>query len=163
MAGWWSRSPPPSPPGRASGQQKGRTNPGLVESVRVTARHHALSGQVVRVVRHKRHRGEAHLIVEVSDGSRQLIAVRNTELADAQSSTPDLCFTPGSLRALVDMINEYRRRLERGGGDANASPSPSSGVDIVPSGDAPTGREAPDRVAQAPAAPVRHGKVRRGR
>jgi hypothetical protein len=137
-------------------------NPGLIESVRVTAQHHALSGQIVRVARRKRHRGEAHLIVEVSDGSRQLIAVRNTELADARSSTPDLCFTPGSLRALVDMINEYRCRLERGGGDANAFPTPSSGVDLVPSRDAPTGREALDRASQAPAVLVRRGKVRRG-
>jgi hypothetical protein len=53
-------------------------NPRLIESVRVTARHHALSGQLVRVVRRKRHRGEAHLVIEVNDGSRQLIAVRNT-------------------------------------------------------------------------------------
>jgi hypothetical protein len=138
-------------------------NPSLVESVRVTARHHALSGHVVRVVRHKRHRGEAHLIIEVSDGSRQMIAVRNTELADAQSSTPDLCFTPGSLRALVEMINEYRCRAERGGGDTNASPIPSSGVAIVPTGDAPTGRKALDRTAQASAVLVGSGKVRRGR
>jgi IstB-like ATP binding protein len=89
-------------------------------------------------------------------------AVRNTELADAQSSTPDLCFTPVSLRALVEMINEYRCRLERGGGDANASPTPSS-VDIVPARDAPTGRKALYRTAQASAVLVRSGKVRRGR
>jgi hypothetical protein len=114
------------------------------------------------VVRRKRHRGEAHLIVEVSDGSRQLIAVRNTELADARSSTPDLCFTPGSLRALVDMINACRCRLERGGDDPNAFPTPSSGVGIIASGDAPPSGEALDRVAQAPVAPVRRSKVRKG-
>jgi hypothetical protein len=63
---------------------------------------------------------------------------------------------------LVEMINEYRYQLEHGGGDANASPTPSSGVDIVPSRDAPTGRKALDRAAQAAAVLVRSGKTRRG-
>ena len=83
-------------------------NPRIVQSVCVTARHHALFGQVVQVVQRKRHRGEAYVVVKVKDGSRQLIAVRNTELADALPSTPDLRFTPGSLRALVDVISWLR-------------------------------------------------------
>jgi hypothetical protein len=124
---------------------------------------HTLSGQLVRVVRRKRHRGEAHLIVEVDDGSRQLIAVRNTELADARSSTPALCFTPGSLRALVDMINDYRRRLERADGDTNASSGQPAGVDIVSPRDAPAGREALDRVAHTSAGPPQRGAARGSR
>ncbi len=87
-----------------SGEQEERTNSGVLQSVRVTATHHALAGEVVRGVRHKRHRGEAYLVDEVSDGSRQLIAVRNTELASARPSTTQLRFTPGSLRALLDVI-----------------------------------------------------------
>src|SRR4051812_16148483 len=88
-------------------------NPGLLQSVRVTAAHHALVGQVVRVVRRKRHHGEAHLVVEVSDGSRQLIAARSTEAADDRSSTPPLRFTPGSLRALVKVIGSLRNEACR--------------------------------------------------
>jgi hypothetical protein len=133
-------------------------NPRLIESVRVTAQHHALFGQLVRVVRRKRHRGEAHLVVEVNDGSRQLIAVRNTELADARPSTPDLCFTPGSLCALVDMIDDYRR-LERSRGHANASANPPAGVDVVSPRHAPAGGKALDRAAQAPAVLVRRSKA----
>ena len=98
---------------------KGEVNPRVLQSVRVTARHHALAGQVVRVVRRKRHRGEAYVVVEVEDGSRQLIAARNTELAD-RSSAPGLRFTPGSLRALLDVIDDLRRRLERADGAASA-------------------------------------------
>jgi hypothetical protein len=134
-------------------------NPGVLQSVRVTARHHALTGQVVRVVRRKRHRGEAYVVVEVNDGSRQLVAVRNTELSDAQSSAADLRFTPGSLRALVDVINDCRGRAERNGGDTNGSFERSSGVDILPARDAPAGREALDRVAEASAVPRRRGRV----
>ena len=135
-------------------------NPGVLQSVRITARHHALAGQVVRVVRRKRHRGEAYVVVEVNDGSRQLIAVRNTELADVRSSTPGLCFTPGALRALVDVIRDCRGRVERAGGAANASSERPSGVDIVPTGDTPADRETLDRVAEASAALLRRGKAR---
>ena len=87
-------------------------NPGLLQSVRVTAAHHALIGQVVRVVRRKRHRGEAYLVVEVLDGSRQLIAARSTEAADDRPST-SLRFTPGSLRALVKVIGSLRNEACR--------------------------------------------------
>lgn len=134
-------------------------NPGVLQSVRVTARHHALAGQVVRVVRRKRHRGEAYVVVEVNDGSRQLIAARNTELADARSPRPYLCFTPGSLRALVDVISDCRGRMERAGGDSNASSDRPAGVDIVPAGNAPAGREILDRAAEASAASLRRRRA----
>ena len=126
-------------------------NPGVLESVRVTAGHHALAGQVVRIVRRKRHRGEGYVVVEVQDGSRQLIAVRNTELADVHPS-PDLRFTPGSLRALVDMIADCRGRAEHQGSAAITLPDQSSGVGVPPAGDMPAARNAMDRVAPAPAA-----------
>ena len=125
-------------------------NPDVFQSVRVTARHHALVGCVVRVVRRKLHRGEAHLVVEVDDGSRQLIAVRNTEFADARSPTPDLRFTPGSLRALVDIIKDHRGRLEDAGGTAEPSPDEPAGVEFTSSSDARSGGEALDRAAEAP-------------
>ena len=135
-------------------------NPGLLQSVRITARHHALSGQVVRVVRRKRHRGEAYVVVEVEDGSRQLIAVRNTELADALPSAPDLRFTPGSLRALLDVIEDRRGRAERENGTAAASADAQSGggpadLGIAPTGHAATGRAALDRTGEASTIPVR--------
>lgn len=135
-------------------------NPGVLQSVRITARHHPLTGQVVRVVRRKRHRGEAYVIVEINDGSRQLIAVRNTELADGRSPTPGLRFTPGSLRELVNVINDCRTRVERDGGDAQASSDRTSGVGFVPAGDARAGREALDRAAQASAGHRRAGRAR---
>ena len=133
----------------SSGQHKGRMNPGVLESVRVTASHHALAGQVVRIVRRKRHRGEAYVVVEVQDGSRQLIAVRNTELADGRSSSPDLRFTPGSLRALVDVIVDCRERAQREGVDAAALPDQSSGMGIAATRHVPAGRDALDRAAAA--------------
>lgn len=126
-------------------------NLGVLQSVRVTARHHALFGEVVRVVRRKRHRGEAYVVVEVDDGSRQLVAVRNTELADAPLSTSNLRFTPGCLRGLVDVISDCRDRLERAGGDANASSVQSGRVEVVPARDALASREPLDRVAGTPA------------
>ena len=126
-------------------------NPGVLESVRVTAGHHALAGQVVRVVRRKRHRGEAYVVVEVEDGSRQLIAVRNTELADGRSSSPDLRFTPGSLRALVDVIGDCRERAQREGVYATLPDQPS-GLGIAAARQMPAGRDAMDRAAAASAA-----------
>jgi hypothetical protein len=132
----------------------------VLQSVRVTARHHALAGQMVRVVRRKRHRGEAHVVVEVNDGSRQLVAVRNTELADAPSPIPDLRFTPGSLRALVDVISECRDRTERANGDGNASSDRPAGLDVVPRRDAPATRQALGRTAEASVVPPRRGGVR---
>ena|SRR3978361_1609462 len=129
-------------------------NPRVVQSVCVTARHHALFGQVVQVVQRKRHRGEAYVVVKVKDGSRQLIAVRNTELADALPSTPDLRFTPGSLRALVDVIEDCRARLNHENADAVASSRQASNLEIASAGDAAEGREALDRTAEPSAAPA---------
>jgi hypothetical protein len=137
-------------------------NPRVLQSVRVTARHHALAGQVVRVVRHKRHGGEAYVVVEVEDGSRQLVAARNTELADGQSPAPGLRFTPGSLRALLDVIDDLRRRLERADGTANAPADQPAAVDAVLAADAAAGGAAVDGIARTPASPTRHGRARNG-
>ena len=43
-------------------------NPGVRASVRVTADHHALAGEGVRVERRKRHRGKAYVVAEMQDG-----------------------------------------------------------------------------------------------
>ena len=131
---------------------KERLNPGILESVRVTAGYHALARQVVRVVRRKRHRGEAYVVVEVQDGSRQLVAVRNTELADGRSSSPDLHFTPGSLRALVEVTRDHRKRAQQDGADAVASPEQPSGLGVTSAGDVPAGLGTLDGTAAAPAA-----------
>jgi hypothetical protein len=133
-------------------------NPGVIECVRVTAGHHALAGQVVRVVRRKRHRGEAYVVVEVKDGSRQLVAVRNTELADGRSPSPDLRFTPGSLRALVAVISDCRERAQREDADASAPPDQPSGVDVASAGRLPAGRGALDRAVAAPTASDQRGR-----
>ena len=137
-------------------------NPDVCQSVRVTARHHALAGRLLRVVRHKRHRGEAYLVVEVDDGSRQLVALRNTEFADAGLPTPALRFTPGSLRALVDIVNGHRARFE--GGAGRTSPDEPAGLGFASSSDTRAGGEAFDRAAEAAtAAPenVRDGATKR--
>jgi len=126
----------------------------------VTARHHALAGQVVRVVRHKRHRGEACVVVEVPDGSRQLIAIRNTELGDEQSLAPSLRFTPGSLRALLDVIDDLRRLVERADGTANTPESQPAAVDAVRAGDAAAGGAGVGGIARTPASPTRDGRAR---
>jgi hypothetical protein len=117
---------------------------------------------VVRVVRHKRHGGEAYVVVEVEDGSRQLVAARNTELADGQSPAPGLRFTPGSLRALLDVIDDLRRRLERADGTANAPADQPAAVDAVLAADAAAGGAALDGIARTPASPTRHGRARNG-
>lgn len=136
-------------------------NPGVLESVRVTASHHALAGHVVRVVRRKRHRGEAYVVVEVQDGSRQLIAVRNTELADGRSSSPDLRFTPGSLRALVDVIGDCRERAQGKDVDAAALPDQLPSVGIAAARHMPAGRDALDRAAATPVAfDIQRGRSR---
>ena len=133
-------------------------NPRIVQSVCVTARHHALFGQVVQIVQRKRHRGEAYVVVKVKDGSRQLIAARNTELADALPSTPDLRFTPGSLRALVDVIKDCRARMNHENADAVASFAKASNMETASPGDAAAGREALDRTAEPSAAPAQSCK-----
>jgi hypothetical protein len=138
-------------------------NPRVVESVRITAGHHALAGQVVRVVRRKRHRGEAYVVVEVQDGSRQLIAVRNTELSDGHSSLPDHRFTPGSLRALVDMINDCHRGAEHEVGDTVARSDQPPSVDISSARHLPASREALDGIAATPLEAGRHRRSRRAK
>lgn len=135
-------------------------NPRVVQSVRITARHHALAGQVVRVVRHKRHRGEAYVVVEVADGSRQLVAERNTELADERSSAPSLRFTPGSLRALLDVIDDLRRRPERADGVATAPAEQPAALASVLAGDASAGGAAVDGTARPAASSFRRGRDR---
>ena len=127
-------------------------NPRVRECIRVTAGHHALAGQIFRVVRRKRHRGEAYVVVEVQDGSRQLVAVRNTELADGHSSLPDHRFTPGSLRALVDMIEDCRRSAEHESRDGFARPDDPAGVDVTSARHVPASREGLDGAATAPCA-----------
>jgi hypothetical protein len=146
-----------------SGQQKERTNPGHLQSVLVTAAHHALAGQVVKVVRCKRYRDEPHLVVELPDGSRQLIATRNTELADARSSLPGLRFTPGSLRALAEVIRELQHRANRSTTDVVACAEESSAVDIVFAGGTAAGREGLDGTAATSTPPQSKRTFRKSR
>jgi hypothetical protein len=100
------------------------------------------------------------VVVAVEDGSRQLIAVRNTELADEQLPASGLRFTPGSLRALEEVVGECRRRVERAGGTADAPSDRPAGVGPVHAGGTAAGRAALDGAAEASTAAVRHGRVR---
>jgi len=102
------------------------------------------------------------VVVEVDDGSRQLIAVHNTELADARPPTSILRFTPGSLRALLAVISDCRRRMACIDGDADGFPDRPADMAIVSGRDAPAGGGALGRAVETPATPFRPGKARRG-
>ncbi len=67
--------------------------------MQVTAAHHPLSGQLVAVVRRKRHEGEPHLVIETPGGGRQLLPARCAEPAGTiqPAAAPAPMFTPGSL------------------------------------------------------------------
>ncbi len=58
------------------------------------------------------------------------------------------------------VINDCRGRAERAGGDATAFSDRPAGVDIVPAGAAPAGRDPLDRAAAASATPRRCSKGR---
>jgi hypothetical protein len=93
-----------------SDQQTDHLDRGHVERVRVTAPHHPLAGQLVRVVRRKRYDGAAHLVIEGSDGGRQLLPARHAEPAGTipSAAAKPLRFTPGALRALADLVHGLR-------------------------------------------------------
>ncbi|HET8728415.1 MAG TPA: DUF5372 family protein [Alphaproteobacteria bacterium] len=75
----------------------------------MTARHHPLSGQLVRVVRRLRRDGGTELVVDVAAGQRQLMPLAWTEAARAEAPAKlAATFTPGSLRALSRLIQAYR-------------------------------------------------------
>ena len=78
--------------------------------MRVTAAHHPLAGQLVLVVRHKRHEGEPHLVIEGPDGGRQLLPARHAEPAGAvpTATAVPLRFTAGGLRALAGLVASLR-------------------------------------------------------
>ena len=94
----------------SSGRQTERSYPRHVERVRVAAPHHPLFGQLVAVVRRKRHAGEPHLVVEGPGGGRQLLPARCAEPAGMvpPAAAPPLTFTPGGLRALVGLAATLR-------------------------------------------------------
>ena len=120
-----------------TGQQTEQSRPRHVECVRVIAAHHPLAGQLVPVVRRKRHQGEPHLVIERPDGGRQLLAARCVESAGTipLATGAPLVFTPGSLRLLASLVATLR-----------STPSP-----------APEARDAPrHQLTAAAPAPVEH-------
>jgi hypothetical protein len=77
--------------------------------VRITAMHHPLVGQVLRLVRRLHRDSGIDLVVEGTDGRRQLIPLAWTEVARVEVPTmPSLLFSPGSLRALVRLVRSHR-------------------------------------------------------
>src|SRR6478735_5394732 len=81
-----------------------------VDYVRVIAAHHPLAGQLVAVVRRKRHQGESYLVIERPDGGRQLLAARCLEPVGSipLATASPLVFTPGSLRRLANLVATLR-------------------------------------------------------
>jgi hypothetical protein len=84
--------------------------PRHIERVRVAAEHHPLAGQLVRVVRRKRHEGAPHLVIEGPGGGRQLLPACHAEPAGTvpTAAARPLRFTPGGLRALSALVRGLR-------------------------------------------------------
>jgi hypothetical protein len=130
--------------------------------VRVTAAHHPLAGQTLTVVRRTRYAGEPQLVVERADGGRQLLPTRCVALGSAEPSTtsPALIFTPGSLRALADLVSSLAGAPRQTPEGCHASPPrPAAAMDELRSADAPT----TDRPLGRPAAAAAAGASARAR
>ena len=143
-----------------SSHQTERTRPRHVERVRISAVHHPLFGQLVTVVRCMRDGGELHLVIESLDGGRQLLPARHAEPAGAAPpvvAASALVFTPGSLRALADLVATLRRAPSlapeaRHAPRSKPAPPAIAAVERLPARDAPAPRPALGRPAAAPAA-----------
>src|SRR4051794_40160339 len=121
------------------------------EWVSITAPHHPLLGQLVRVVRRLHRDDGAELVIEGSDGTRQLIPQAWTEAARPETPVvPSLRFTPGSLRAVVRLVRAYRSQSPAEVRYADR-PDPDA-VGHLPGGDPRSDDRLVDRSAASPAA-----------
>src|SRR3954454_2631116 len=89
-------------PARTIGLQNTADHPCQGEWVRIAACHHALYGQVVRVLR-REWRDGVELVVEGPDGKRCRLPLTWTDAA-AEACLPTLLFAPGALRALLRLV-----------------------------------------------------------
>lgn len=91
----------------------------------MTAPHHPWLGRVVRAVRRLRRDGGTALVVEGEDGRRQMMPLAWTEAARVEEPVmPVLRFTPGSLRALVRLVEACRTSPPTEARHANPDPDP---------------------------------------
>lgn len=89
----------------------------------MTAPHHPWLGRVVRVMRRLRRDEGTDLLVEGEDGQRREIPLAWTEAAGAEEPVmAALRFTPGSLRALVRLVNARRATPPAEAPHANPDP-----------------------------------------
>src|SRR4051794_5841157 len=138
--------------------QTDELDPRPVERVRITASHDPLFGQLVRVVRRKRHNGEPQLVIEGPDGGRQVLPARHVEGAAPlpSAAAPAPTFTPGSLRALASLVAGLRN-APFPAPEARHAPAPSDptppGVEHLPARDPPAHGGPLGRPRAAPASP----------
>jgi hypothetical protein len=133
------------------GQQTADGNDRQNEWVSITAPHHPLLGQLVRVVRRLRRDDGIELVIEGTEGNRQLIPLAWTEVVRPETpAVPSLRFTPGSLRAVVRLVRAYRSQSPAEVRYADR-PDPDT-VDHVPGGDPRSDDRLMDRSAASPAA-----------
>lgn len=81
------------------------------QRVVITARHHPLYGQSVKVIRKIRRRGEVHFVIEMPNGQTQELALRYTEIVNPSASMKNSqLFTANSLRELVKMVKAIKNQ-----------------------------------------------------
>jgi hypothetical protein len=118
----------PSSRARTIGFQNTADHPCQGEWVRIAACHHALYGQVVRVLRREWHDG-VQLVVEGPDGKRCRLPLAWTDAA-AEACLPTLLVAPGALRALVRLVRSHRSSAPQQA--CHASQQPDAAVEQLP-------------------------------
>ena len=118
----------PSLRARTIGLQNTADHPCQGEWVRIAACHHALYGQVVRVLR-REWRDGVQLVVEGPDGKRCRLPLTWTDAA-AEACLPTLLFAPGALRALVRFVRSHRSSAPQQA--CHASQQPDAAVEQLP-------------------------------
>jgi hypothetical protein len=141
-------------PARTIGLQNTADYPCQGEWVRVAACHHALYGQVVRVLHREWHDDTVQLLVEDPDGKRCRLPLTWTDAA-AEACLPTLLFAPGALRALVRLVRSHRSSASQQA--CHASQQPDAAMEQLParnarSDDLALGRS-PAPLAGGPRAP----------
>ena len=121
----WSPGPRSAHKDGNIGQHIASGNSAQVQWIRVTAPHHPWLGRVVRVIRRLRRDAGTDLVVEGEDGHRQMMPLAWTEAARVEEPVmPVLRFTPGSLRALVRLVDACRTSPRAEARHANPDPDP---------------------------------------
>jgi hypothetical protein len=126
-------------------------HPRDVQRIRITASHHPLCGQSLRVIRHIQGAAEHQFVVELPNGHTQLVPIRWTEAAPTPMLSADdpVRFSPGSLRALVRMVAHLQTRQQPEATD-DRDPNPRALDHFQPLA-APTNGVPVDRTAASPA------------